>query len=163
MPRSSGRGKGEAGGGVLRTPKRRSPPRSAEWRARLDTLERQVNGEAEVSVLATREAQFRARIAELQAKLDTLRLTFLDTHPDIVQLKHQIQDLRAEAVAQRERGDSARPSARVEGDERVVNNPVYQQLRRELSQSRLTIDTLKARLAEARRLVQEEINRGKNQ
>ena len=125
------------------------------------SLERQVNGEAEVTVLATREAQFRARIAELQAKLDTLRLTFLDTHPDIVQLKHQIQDLRAEAGAQRERRDSAKPSDRVETDETVVNNPVYQQLRRELSQSRLTIDTLKARIAEARRLVQEEVNRGK--
>ena len=125
------------------------------------SLERQVNGEAEVTVLATREAQFRARIAELQAKLDTLRLTFLDTHPDIVQLKHQIQDLRAEAAAQRERRDSAKPSDRAEGDETVVNNPAYQQLRRELSQSRLTIDTLKARIAEARRLVQEEVNRGK--
>src|SRR5437773_11649517 len=125
------------------------------------SLERQVNGEAEVTVLATREGQFRARIAELQAKLDTLRLTFLDTHPDIVQLKHQIQDLRAEAAAQRERRDSAKPSDRAEGDETVVNNPVYQQLRRELSQSRLTIDTSKARITEARRLVQEQVNRGK--
>jgi polysaccharide chain length determinant protein (PEP-CTERM system associated) len=125
------------------------------------SLERQVNGEAEVTALATREAQFRARIAELQAKLDTLRLTFLDTHPDIVQLKHQIQDLKAEARAQRERRDSAKPTEGAETDETVVNNPVYQQLRRDLSQSRLTIDTLKARIAEAQRLLQEELTRGK--
>src|SRR5438309_4837696 len=125
------------------------------------SLERQVNGEAEVTVLATREGQFRARIAELQAKLDTLRLTFLDTHPDIVQLKYQIQDLRAEANAQRERRDKFKPSARIETDETVVNNPVYQQLRRDLSQSQLTMDALKARIAEARRLLQEEVDRGK--
>ena len=125
------------------------------------SLERQVNGEAEVTVLATREGQFRARIAELQAKLDTLRLTFLDTHPDIVQLKYQIQDLRAEANAQRERRDKSKPSDRMETDETVVNNPVYQQLRRDLSQSQLTMDALKARIAEARRLLQEEVDRGK--
>ncbi len=126
------------------------------------SLERQVNGEAEVTVLATREGQFRARIAELQAKLDTLRLSLLDTHPDIVQLKSQIQDLRAEASAQRERREKAKPSERVEPDETVVNNPVYQQLRRELSQSKLTIDALKARIAEAQRLLREEVGRGKD-
>jgi len=114
-----------------------------------------------VTVLATRTGQFRARIAELQAKLDTLRLTFLDTHPDIVQLKYQIQDLRAEANAQRERRDKSKPSDRMETDETVVNNPVNQQLRRDLSQSQLTMDALKARIAEARRLLQEEVDRGK--
>ena len=125
------------------------------------SLERQVNGEAEVTVLATREGQFRARIADLQAKLDTLRLSFHDTHPDVVQLKNQIQDLTAEASAQRERREKARPSQRSGPDETLVNNPVYQQLRRELSQSQLTIDALKARIAEAKRLLQEEVNRGK--
>ncbi|TMH45654.1 MAG: hypothetical protein E6H56_00105 [Betaproteobacteria bacterium] len=126
------------------------------------SLERQVNGEAEVTVLATREGQFRARIAELQAKLDTLRLSFYDTHPDVVQLKNQIQDLRAEASAQRERREKAKPSERMEPDETVVNNPVYQQLRRELLQNQLSIDALKARIADAQRLLQEEVNRGKS-
>jgi len=126
------------------------------------SLERQVNGEAEVTVLATREGQFRARIAELQAKLDTLRLSFYDTHPDVVQLKNQIQDLRAEASAQRERREKAKPSERMEPDETVVNNPVYQELRRELLQNQLSIDALKARIADAQRLLQEEVNRGKS-
>ena len=126
------------------------------------SLERQVNGEAEVTVLATREGQFRARIAELQAKLDTLRLTFYDTYPDIVQLKNQIQDLRAEAGVQRERREKAKPSERLDPDETVVNNPVYQQLRRELSQNQLTIDALKSRIAEAQRLLREETNRSKD-
>ena len=125
------------------------------------SLARQVNGEAEVTVLATREGQFRARIAELQAKLDTLRLSFHDTHPDVVQLKNQIQDLMAEASAQRERREKTKPSQRSEPDETVVNNPVYQQLRRELSQNQLTIDALKARIAEGKRLLEEEVNRGK--
>jgi polysaccharide chain length determinant protein (PEP-CTERM system associated) len=126
------------------------------------SLERQVNGEAQVTVLTTREGQFRARIAELQAKLDTLRLSFYDTHPDIVQLKDQIQDLRAEAAAQRERREKAKPSERLESDETVVNNPVYQQLRSELSKTQLTIDALKSRIAEAQRLLREEADRSQS-
>ena len=126
------------------------------------SLERQVNGEAEVTVLATREGQFRARIAELQGKLDTLRLSYHDTHPDIVQLKSQIQDLTTEAGAERNRREKAKPSGRLAPDETVVNNPVYQQLRRELSQNQLTIDAMKSRIAEAQRLLQEEVNRGKS-
>ncbi|HYS70735.1 MAG TPA: XrtA system polysaccharide chain length determinant [Gemmatimonadaceae bacterium] len=126
------------------------------------SLERQVSGEAQVTVLATRDGEFRARIAELQAKLDTLRLTFYDTYPDIVQLKNQIKDLRTEAGAQRERREKASPSERTDPDETVVNNPVYQQLRKELSQNQLTIDALKSRIAEAQRLLQEEANRSKD-
>jgi polysaccharide chain length determinant protein (PEP-CTERM system associated) len=126
------------------------------------SLERQVNGEAEVTVLTTREGQFRARIADLQAKLDTLRLSFYDTHPDIVQLKDQIQDLRAEAAAQRERREKTKPSERLESDETVVNNPVYQQLRSELSKTQLTIDALKSRIVEAQRLLREEANRSQS-
>jgi polysaccharide chain length determinant protein (PEP-CTERM system associated) len=126
------------------------------------SLERQVNGEAKMTVLATREGQFRARIAELQAKLDTLRLSFHDTHPDIVQIKNQIADLTAEAAAQRERREKAKPSERLETDETVVNNPVYQQLRQELSKNQLTVDALKSRIAEAQRLLREEANRSKS-
>jgi len=126
------------------------------------SLERQVNGEAEVTVLTTREGQFRARIAELLAKLDTLRLSYHDTHPDIVQLKDQIKDLRAEAAAQRERRETTKSSERLESDETVVNNPVYQQLRRELSQTQLTIDALKSRVFEAQRLLREEANRSQS-
>src|SRR6266699_481457 len=129
---------------------------------RASNLDARPGGEAELTVLATREGQFRARIAELQAKLDTLRLTFYDTYPDIVQLKNQIQDLRAEAGVQRERREKAKPSERLDPDETVVNNPVYQQLRRELSQNQLTIDALKSRIAEAQRLLREEANRSKD-
>jgi len=126
------------------------------------SLERQVSGEAEVTLLATREGQYRARIAELQTKLDTLRLSFRDTHPDIVQIKNQIEDLKVEAGVQRERREKAKPSERLETDETVVNNPVYQQLRQELAKNRVMIDTLKSRLADAQRLLREEADRSKH-
>jgi polysaccharide chain length determinant protein (PEP-CTERM system associated) len=120
------------------------------------SLERQVSGEAESTADIFREGQYRVRIAELQSKLDTLRLSYRDTHPDIVQVKQQIQDLTEALNAQRLRPEKTRRL-----DESVVNNPIYQQLRREQSQNQGTIEALQVRIAELQRQLQGEIGRGK--
>jgi polysaccharide chain length determinant protein (PEP-CTERM system associated) len=124
------------------------------------SLERQVSGEADVTAGISREGEIRARIGELQSKLDTLRLSYLDTHPDVIQLKAQIQDLTKELDAERRR--PSQPSAgRGEMNQLAMNSPIYQQLRRELSQSQVTVEALKARIAESQRLLREELQRGK--
>lgn len=123
------------------------------------SLERQVSGEADSTADILRESQFRARIGDLQSKLDTLRLSYHDTHPDIVQVKLQIKELtdriNAERTALEQKKRSGQP------DESVVNNPIYQQLRREQSQNQGVIDALTARLAELQRQMQSELSRGK--
>src|SRR6266481_769262 len=123
--------------------------------------ERQVSGEAESTAAISREGQYRTRIAELQSKLDTLRLSYRDTHPDVVQAKQQIQDLTDGINAQRARREQLKGSGRSEPDEAVVNNPIYQQLRREQSQTQGTIEALQARIAELQRQLQTEVGRGK--
>lgn len=125
------------------------------------TLERQLSGEVEVVSVLSRESQYRARIAELQQRLETLRLSYHDTYPDIVQIRHQINDLEEAIRAERARREAAKASGRVEIDDSVINNPMYQQLRRELSATEIQIDTLNARLAEARRQLQSELERGR--
>ena len=120
-------------------------------------LERQVSGEAESTLETFREGQYRTRIGELQSKLGTLRLTYQDAHPDIVQVKQQIRDLTKAIEAERlDREKKAKRS-----DETVVNNPVYQQLRKEQSQNEGMIEALSARLAELQRQLQVEVERGK--
>src|SRR6266850_2214217 len=125
------------------------------------SLERQVSGEAESTAAISREGQYRARIADLQSKLDTLRLSYRDTHPDIVQVKQQIQDLTDGINAQRLRREQTKGTGRPEPDEAVVNNPIYQQLRREHSQTQGTIEALQARITELQRQLQNEVGRGK--
>ena len=132
-----------------------------EAEIRRDSLQRQVSGEADVTAGITREGQMRARISELQSKLDTLRLSYLDTHPDTVQLKLQIQDLTKALESERQRPNRGERAGRGEMSESAMNSPIYQQLRRELSQTQVTVDALKARIAESRRLLQEEAQRGK--
>jgi protein tyrosine kinase modulator len=123
------------------------------------SLDRQVSGEAESTTDILREGQFRTRIGDLQSKLDTLRLSYHDTHPDIVQVQLQIKELtdriNAERAAREQKKKAGQP------DESVVNNPIYQQLRREQSQNQGVIEALTARLAELQRQMQNELGRGK--
>ena len=130
-----------------------------EAEAKETSLERQVSGEAESIADSFREGQYRTRIAELEAKLDTLRLSYHDTHPDIIQVKQQIQALNEGITAERGRREQANRSGK--SNESVVSNPVYQQLRREQSQNQGQIEALTARLSEMQRQLQNEVGRGK--
>jgi polysaccharide chain length determinant protein (PEP-CTERM system associated) len=125
------------------------------------SIERELSGEAEVASAVSREGQFRTRIGELQSQLDTLRLSYHDSYPDIVRLRHQITDLNEAIAAEKTKREQAKAAGRTVVDEGVVNNPLYQQLRGELSTTNITIDTLKARIAESKRKIREEIDRGK--
>src|SRR5262249_1340479 len=89
------------------------------------SIERQVSGEAETTADMFRESQYRARIGELESKLDTLRLSYHDTHPDIIQVKEQIQALTSNLNSERTRREKASKSGKP--SESVVSNPVYQQ------------------------------------
>jgi protein tyrosine kinase modulator len=130
-----------------------------EAEAKETSLERQVSGEAETTADMFRESQYRARIGELESKLDTLRLSYHDTHPDIIQVKEQIQALTNNLNGERTRREKANKSGKP--SESVVSNPVYQQLRREQSQNQGQIEALTARLADLQRQLQNEVGRGK--
>lgn len=132
-----------------------------ETEIKKQSLERQLSGEAEVMSAVSRENQYRARIAELYSQLETLRLSYHDTYPDIVRLRHQIDDLNQAIAEERRRREHAHQTGRVTIDETVINNPMYQELRRELSATQVQIDTLHARIAEAKRQMQAELERGK--
>ncbi len=125
------------------------------------SLEKQLSGEAEVASVVSREGQYRARIAELQSQIDTLRLSYHDTYPDIVRLRHQIEDLKEAIVIEKQKRETAKATGQVVLDDSVINNPMYQQLKRDLSQTQIQVDTLNARIAEARRQLQQELERGK--
>ncbi len=125
------------------------------------SLEKQLSGEAEVATALSREGQYRSRIAELQSRLETLRLSYHDSYPDITQIKHQIDDLNQAIIEERQRREAAKASGKVVIDEGVINNPMYQQLKQELSQTRVNIEMLSARIGETRRQLQQELERGR--
>jgi len=132
-----------------------------EMETKKNSIEKQLSGEAEVATVLSREGQYRARIGELQSQLETLLLNYHETYPDIIRIKHQIEDLNQAIAEDRQRREVAKAAGKVTIDENVVNNPMYQQLKRDLSQTKISIDTLVARIAEAKRQLQMEIDLGK--
>jgi len=125
------------------------------------SLEKQLSGEAETATALSREGQYRQRIAELNSQLENLRLNYHDTYPDIVRLRRQIVDLNESIVAEKQRRDQAKVTGQVVIDDSVMNNPMYQQLKRDLSQTQITVDTLQARITEARRQMSTVLETGK--
>jgi polysaccharide chain length determinant protein (PEP-CTERM system associated) len=125
------------------------------------SLEKQLSGEAEIVTALSREGQYRSRIVELQSRLETLRLNYHDSYPDIIQVKHQIADLNQAIADERQRREAAKASGKVTIDEGVINNPMYQQLKQELSQTRVNIEMLAARIGEAKHQLQQELERGR--
>jgi len=129
----------------------------SELQMRDHSLSEQLSGEAASSASENREDQYRARAGELQAELDRLRLSYTDEYPDVVRVRHQIADLQSEIVAENAR----RATAPAGGEEMVVTNPLYQQLRSELSRVRSDLSALRARVSETESLLQGELDRGR--
>lgn len=136
-----------------------------EAEIRKTSLERQLSGEAETALVLTREGQYRTRISELQAQLEQLRLSYHDTHPDIVRIRHQIDDLHQAIRTEQQRRQAGNRETGAAGEaliaEGMLHNPIYQQLKRDLSQTKTNIDTLTARITEMRRQLQAELDRGR--
>jgi polysaccharide chain length determinant protein (PEP-CTERM system associated) len=130
----------------------------ADAEVRRDSLEKQLSGEAEIAVVATREGQYRERIGQLQNQIDELRLNYLDTHPEIVRLKYQIEDLTAALKeAQDNRGKPGSGGAQ----SATITSPMYMQLRTDLSRIKIEIDSLQGRLSEYKRQLGTELDRGR--
>lgn len=126
-----------------------------EARIRRASLARQLSGESMAASSFSRTEQQRARIAELQSQLDTLRLSYHETYPDIIHLKAQIQDLR-EAIVQE--GSRTASDGTPALDERVLTNPLYQELQRGLYESNILIETLQARYNQTQEAINEQMN-----
>lgn len=136
----------------------------AEALSKKGSLESQLAGEAGVTVSLTREAQYLAQLAEMQAELDKLRLSYHDTHPNVIRVKHQMRDL-AEAIANEKQHRGARVATNDNkqpfADKGVLINPLYEELRRELSATKTTIDTLRVRITQIEQRLKHELERGR--
>lgn len=133
-----------------------------EARIRRQSLVRQLSGEVQTVSNFSRSEEFRTRIGELQSQLDDLRLSYHETYPDIVRIRSQIEDLRkgiGEEEAKRESGSGAE-TGRI--DERVLSNPIYQELQRQLYDTNTLIQTLEARIGNVRDNLESQLERGKH-
>lgn len=144
--------------------------RSQVENARMDLMEKrsqeaslvaQLSGESEITAVQTTEGVYRAQLAELQAQLDKLLLTYTADYPDVVRVRHQMQDLRqqlAQAELHKQGQRAGKPTAL---DENVQFNPLYQQLKSQLSALRGEIAATTARMGASEAMLKSELDRSR--
>ncbi|MBN8727803.1 MAG: hypothetical protein J0H15_08890 [Xanthomonadales bacterium] len=146
--------------------------RSEVEKARLDLMElhssqsslaSQVSGESEISAVQTRAGQYRMQLADLQSQLDKLLLTYTDQYPDVIRVRHQMEDVKQLlAQAESDRGAAGKAGhPRALGDYDVQYNPVYQQLRGKLADTRRASAATSSRLAMTEGMLNAELDRSK--
>lgn len=92
------------------------------------------------------------RLASLRQEMDSLLLRFHEKHPDVVSIKDQIADLEKQVSTQ---SDDSREGGVTE----VLENPVYESLKIQLSESSTRLEVQRNRLASLQRLLEEAFGR----
>ncbi|MHA6203870.1 XrtA system polysaccharide chain length determinant [Dyella soli] len=137
--------------------------------ARMDVMERrsqeaslaaQLTGESEVNTVQTAGGVYETQMAELQGQLDKLLLTYTEEYPDVVRIRHQMQDLRQQMA----QDDQRKAAAQLAGtpmtlDSRVQFNPAYQQIKTQLASTRASTAAASARLSVSEAMLQTELQR----
>lgn len=91
-----------------------------------------------------------ARVAELKKKLSDLLLSDTEQHPDVVRVKHQLEQAQKELEAAqntKSKNLSLPDNSQARGVKSTLPNPIYQQLKVQLVTLDTTIASLSGRLA----------------
>jgi len=121
-------------------------------------LNSQLSGESEVNSVQTVGGVYQSQLADLQGQLDKLLLNYTDDYPDVIRLRHQIEDVRRQMAS----ADATRAvGSGVQVDHSVAMNPVYQQMRIQLAQTRADAAASAARVGASESMLQAELERSK--
>lgn len=125
-----------------------------ETEIQIKAIEEQLNKEGRAIQMSNKVDAEKRRLQTLQDQLDILRLSYQETYPDIVNLKEQIeaQKLVIDAMS----ADGYVSSSSVNDG---IEDPLFDQLRKQKSQVELNVLSQKRRLASLEKLLKEEYAR----
>jgi polysaccharide chain length determinant protein (PEP-CTERM system associated) len=131
-----------------------------EKRSQEASLNSQLSGESEISAVQTTMGIDQTQLANLQAQLDTLLMSYTADYPDVVRVRHQMEDLRQQ-IAQ---ADQRKQVAAASGTSTAVENnaqynPLYGQLKSQLSSARADVAATSARMSASESMLQSEMDR----
>ena len=128
-----------------------------EHESREGAIASQLSGESAVTAVRTRENLFNTQLIELRAELDRLMLTYTERHPDVVRVRHQIEDVQRALVEEQQR----RASGGSPRTEEAQLNPLYNELRSQQAQARREAAAIRSRMGVAQSLLGEELDRSR--
>ena len=126
--------------------KSESEIRLQELEKKRESLVKQLSGEKELTVaLVEREGSPQSRLNYLNNQLMLLLTKYTNNYPEVIKVRSEIEELRNQINEATEQQKNEAAGSR---SETATMNPVYQQLREDLSKTNTEIDSLRARMAE---------------
>jgi polysaccharide biosynthesis transport protein len=130
----------------LQTARMEAEIRLKEQLRKKENLQKQLSGEKELTVAyVTREGTPQGRLDYLNNQLITLQAKYTENYPEVIKVKHEIDDLK------RQLAQSKTSKSESSGSETSAMNPIYQQLRQDMAKTDADVDSLRARVAELSR------------
>ena len=127
-----------------------------EKRSQEAAIASQLYGQSEVNAVQTSSGIYATQLAQLQSQLNQLLLTYTDQYPDVVRIRHQMQDIRQQMAMQK-------PTTGMTGpvDPTSAINPVYQQMKLQLAAAHGDAAATAARVGASQAMLTQEIERSK--
>lgn len=145
--------------GALRTQVEQARMSLLEQESRESSIASQLTGESAVTAIQTRENIYRTQLIELRAELDRLLLTYTDRHPDVVRIRHQIEDIQRSVTAEQQRRNQ--PGQSAISSEEAQMNPLYNELRSQQALARRETAATRSRMDVAQSLLDQELDRSR--
>jgi succinoglycan biosynthesis transport protein ExoP len=129
--------------------------RLRELDKRRENLRKQLAGEKELTVaFVSRDGSPQGRLDSLNSQLMLLLTKYTDDYPEVVKVRSEIQELQKQ-MSQATKSDKENMAGGIPGSEMRAINPIYRQIKEELSRTDTEIETLRARQGELTRQQQE--------
>ncbi len=125
-----------------------------------NALAAQLSGEAEVTAVQTRASLYRAQLVDLQAQLSKLQLQYTDKYPDVIRVKHQIEDIKA-ALAAEDAAKNDAGGASKSAFDNAQFNPHYLELKKRLSEASAATAATRSRMEAAEAMLRDELERSR--
>jgi len=117
-----------------------------------ESLQKQLTGEKEMTVaFVTQDGSPASRMSYLHNQLMLLLTKYTEDYPEVVKVKSEIDQLQKQI----ERGDKESSAPNAAGSEMKAANPVYRQIKEELSKTETEIESIRARHEELTKLQNE--------
>ena len=123
-----------------------------ETQARMNTIQQQLGSEGQYLQAKGQIDEMRQRRTVLTNQLEQLLLSYQESYPDIISLRAQIADLDA-AI------EKMQSSGEVFGNSEKVQNPLYEELRKQLAEADVNLRTQKRRMQSLVNLQEQEYER----
>jgi polysaccharide chain length determinant protein (PEP-CTERM system associated) len=123
-----------------------------ETQARITTIQQQLSSEGQYLQVKSQVDDMRQRKQTLSSQLEQLLLSYQENYPDVISLRSQIADLDA-AIEQ------IQSSGEVYGNASRVENPLYEELRKQLQAADVDLRGQKRRMQSLIHLQEQEYER----